>query len=762
MNVIFKRNNKRNNHKPNKKRVIIIGSVIGAVVLALAIFAIYGALQIKPIKAQAGVIKADVSNVASCIAQRDMTAAVVASDQIRVDSSALRDSISTPYWKVIASLPIVGKQIKSAISLTEILDTTNDNIIVPLIGLLEAHPTDTVMVDGYINADAVIAYVEYFDSITPVMNDVSVRMQEVDVSLVDTDGKITAYLNGFIQLADVVNEASGRVLVPTVDMLREYPIDSIKTETGYNNEALRSYLIFIDGLLPEVEYIASYIENKDLGVLDANGKVKEYTAEITSFVGFLDDASKKVIRPLIDQLEQTPLDNIKADGGFNVVVINEYLTFIEGVMPDFREISLEMDALDVSLLDANGKISEYQDKLDHIIDTYEKGEKYLPLIHTILGDGSDRFYFLGTQGTSEIRASGGFPGTVGSLSIENGLLFIGDFHPIHDDFYPYMPIPVAANVTAEERDLFYGMPFPWDADFCPDFERVGEIWAVSYEKCKDKKVDGVISLTPSIIQDLLVFLGDIELSDGTVLTGENATRFLNFEIYAKYQSVSAGGDNESRNEYADSLFAEIAEKTMSLLIDEFKVAYMPEFLGVLSDGIESRNIMFWFSDEEEQEIAISSGSSGGLNSDPENPEAGVYFSLCNACKMGWYLDINIECSEPVVNVDNSCTYDVAVTFTNTITYQEASAYYGYINTGNGSMSCLIHLFAPAGGTVSDFSVTGGFTITEKTYRDWELGYMRGYLSPGGSTTVTYKVTTAPGVDTPLGFSVTPNMTEYRD
>lgn len=754
------KSNESNNHKVNKKRVRIVILVIGVFLLGFILSGLYGVSQIRPIKAQASGLKADVRTVVAYVAQRDLVAARSASDQMRVDSSELREAISTPYWKIISSLPIVGKQLKSAVKLTEILDTTNNEIIVPMIDLMEEHPADTVIASGTINTDAVIAYVEYFEKITLVMNDLSVEMQDIDVSMVDSDGKIMAYLNGFIQLTDVMNEASGRVLMPAVDMLRRYPIDSIKTEAGYDNEALRSYLIFIDNVLPEVEYMASYIENKDFGTLDPNGKVREYTTEVVVFVGFLDDTSKKVIRPLIDQLEQTPLDYIKADGGFNVIVINEYLTFMEGVMPDFREISAEMDGLEVSHLNSNGKISEYQEKLNHIIDTYDKGEKYLPLIHSILGDGSDRFYFLGTQGTSEIRASGGFPGTVGSLCIENGLLYIGDFHPIHDDFFHFY-MPPSANITAEERELFYGMPYPWDADFCPDFERVGEIWALSYEECKNKKVDGVISLTPSIIQELLKFLGDVELSDGTVLTGENATQFLNFEIYAKYQSANSGGDYDSRNDYVDGLFAETAKKTMSLLVDEFKVAYMPEFLGVLSDGIESRNIMFWFADETEQQIAIDTDSSGGLNRDAENPQAGVYFSLCNACKMGWFVDIITECGNPVINEDGSRTYDIIVTFANTLTVQDAPKYYGYITFGSGYINCLIHLFAPAGGTVSDFATSNGVKVIYKSYKGLDLGYINCGLNPGCSMTVTYKVTTAPGVETPLAFSVTPNMTEYR-
>lgn len=735
-------------------RGIIILLVLINIVLGLGL---YGAFQIKPIKEQARTLKEDVKVVASYIAQKDMDAAQAASEKMKADNAALRDAVTTPYWKVVAKFPVVGPQLKSAIKLTEILDVADDSIIVPMIALLRQYPTDNVLVDGSLNGEAITAYVGYIDSVMPVMNDLSAQMKDVNVSMVDSDGKIGMFIEAFIMATDVLNEASGRVLTPLSEQLQKYPTDSIKTETGFNNEALRSYLMFIDNMFPEVQYVTEYIDTKDFSRIDPNGKIKEYTGEISTLVGFLSNASNKVIRPLIDQLEECPLDNIKADDGFNVVVINEYLTFIEGVMPGFKEVSQEMQDLELAHMDANGKITEYKEKLDRIITIYDEGEEYLPLIHTILGDGSDKFYLVAAQNSAEIRASGGFPGSIGSLSIKDGIMTIGDFSSVYKNYY--YGFPEGSNVTAQERELFSGMPFPWDADFCPDFERVGKIWALGYEARKKVHVDGVISMTPAIIQELLKFLGDIELSDGTVLTGENATSFLQHEVYVKYQNEYSP-DNED-NDFVDDLFAETAKKTMSILVSEFKVGYMPEFLNVLHNGIEDRIIMFWFEDEESQEVARRTGSSGGLNRDKDNPAAGVYFNLVNACKMGWYIDLFVECGDAVKNADGSCTYNVTVTVSNIITYAEAAAVSGYITT-SGYVNGIVYFFAPAGGTVSDFSSTGWNDVAIKNYSDLDLGYLNCILNPGNTITVTYKVTTAPGVDTPLTFSVTPTLTNYRD
>ena len=73
------------------------------------------------------------------------------------------------------------------------------------------------------------------------------------------------------------------------------------------------------------------------------------------------------------------------------------------------------------------KITEYTDKMKMLVQTYADAEQYLNLFDTFLGDGEDRTYLLVAQNSAEIRASGGFPGSIGTIRIEDGILYIGDF-----------------------------------------------------------------------------------------------------------------------------------------------------------------------------------------------------------------------------------------------------------------------------------------------------------------------------------------------
>ena len=313
----------------------------------------------------------------------------------------------------------------------------------------------------------------------------------------------------------------------------------------------------------------------------------------------------------------------------------------------------------------------------------------------------------------------------------------------------------------EEKELFGSwMNAPRDACFDPAFERVAYIWALAYEQKNSEHVNGVVSLTPAIIQNMLGYIGNVTLSDGTELTSENATQVLQYDLYYKYLNANA---SSSAGDYVDNLFAETAKVTMAKLVSDFDVKKAGDYYKVFSDGAKNRTVMMWMEDEEEQELVKNAGCSGGLNEDPQNPETGVYFSISDPCKLGWFLNIDTQISEPVVNSNGSSTYEVIATYSNTLSDNDKINAGRYI-LGNygGTITGYIHIFAPAGGTISDIEMSNGDTMYTGNYNNLQVAYRFGNsIAPGSSITVTYKVTTASGVTNPLGVNSTPTLQNYR-
>lgn len=477
-----------------------------------------------------------------------------------------------------------------------------------------------------------------------------------------------------------------------------------------------------------------------------------------------DTAVSQIALPAIDLLEVAPLDSLKAGEGFNVRVIDQYLTFAESIMPEVQGVMEHLNAVDLGRFGLSPKITGYLDLANEVLALYREDPAFFQRIHNMLGVEEDRLYLIAVQNPSEIRAGGGFPGSFGRVRIQDGILTVGEFSSVVN--YMYHGTPPGVTITAEEWELFphlSGIRDARDAELCPDYPRVGYIWAKAYEHMHKEPVAGVISITPHIVQRLLAATGsEIILFDGTVLNGSNAMQVLLHDIYFNYFSKNYVAGRET---ISDELFTEAAKKTMELLTGDFSFSRLLGYLPVAKDSLADRTLMFWMADEAEQEFMVQLGWHGGLNTDPQNPAAGVYFSNVLASKMGWYTMIHTEIGARTQNEDGSYSYPMTVVFENTATKEEIKTATTYISGGgSGSIYGVAFFFAPAGGTVSDFHASNNQTIYDKTYNGHSLGYMPKFtLNAESSVTITYTVTTAPGVETPLTVSKTPtaqNSMEY--
>ena len=488
----------------------------------------------------------------------------------------------------------------------------------------------------------------------------------------------------------------------------------------------------------------------------------KYVKSVNTLVSVAEDASDNILKPALDVMDEYPLEGLKVGDGFSVSTINAYLNLLEDIEPRIESITTKMQTVKLPL----GKtemLSEYTQMLTKLTAAYKENGEYLPLFRAFLGDGSDKLYLLAAQNSAEIRASGGFPGSMGTIRIEDGVLTIDDFKTVYD-MISVNP-PTEAHITDTEYLLFSGsLDYARDACYIPDFERVGEIWALAYESKNDEHIDGVISLTPVIIQKVLAYTGAVTLSDGTELNGDNATQMLQKDLYYKYLSSNSSYKISNANDYVDSLFAETAKIVMGKLVDDFDINRIADYSKIFTDGGKDRTILMWMEDETAESYVKAAGCSGALNDDPSNPEAGVFFSGANGSKLGWFVSLDTQIGDDVtINDDGSRTYDVTVTVSNDITRDDMYRAGNYIiGNYNGQVESYLHLFAPAGGTISDFETSNSMTMNMDEYHGLEVAYnVEFMLAPSNPVTVTYKVTTAPGVSTPLKISQTPTLQSYR-
>ncbi len=559
--------------------------------------------------------------------------------------------------------------------------------------------------------------------------------------------------------APVPREMSVSELIKEVNNLKdnlETIVDDIEAEEINSAESK------VLGLTLKTAAIRDSLSATMTNLGDSMPSLNAELKNIQKILDLVDTLAETVLEPLLEQYRKHPFSDFRSGEGVSTKLLCTYLDFAESLMPGIEGLVEQAASVDLSLVDGDGEIAGYLESMDGLLEMYHKDEAAFDRLKSMFGGNEDRVYLIAAQNSSEIRSSGGFPGAVGVVRITDGVLVVDDFKKVYNVLAAYTP--AKANITRVENELFhYGLQAPRDADHCPDFERVAYIWSLGYEAGMGEPVDGVITMTPVVVQRLLNVLDEeIKLFDGTILNGDNATRGLQYDLYYKYYSNSVY--QQGRDRYVDQLFADAAKKSLNLAMDNLSLSDFSSYLDMFGECIEDRTFMVWMKDEAEQNIIRALEWNGGLNTDPKNPKTGIYYTSTDASKMGWFLNMDAEIGAPSKNEDGSCTYPVTVTFYNVIAEDEirnASWYIIGVNSRGGIIGSA-YFFAPAGGMIHDISVSTNAKFQMSNYHDLDLAYMPPFeIHPGELITVTYNVTTAPGVETPLELSMTPTVQNYR-
>lgn len=470
--------------------------------------------------------------------------------------------------------------------------------------------------------------------------------------------------------------------------------------------------------------------------------------ELMSIYG---NASDTIIKPFITQMRNHPLSNLKVDGGFNISLVNSYLDFADSIRPQIDDINKRMQNIEFKVLPKE-KIEGILGKFSGLMQTFDSFKKYAPLIRAFCGSGENKSYLVLAQNSAEIRASGGFPGSVGTITITDGVLRVGDFSSISHHINIYYP----DDFVMPEREIeLFGNDYSYlarDADYNPNFERMASLIKLGYNYEVLDRVDGVVSFTPIVIERLLKYTGtSFTIDDGSQITGDNAMQIIQRELYYKQ------GTGVYTNDYVDSLFSEVAKKAMKQFVEGFDVKKVAEYVKFFEEGFADRSVMLWIDNPEAEEVVKQCGCSGNVNFDSTKPESGIFFSCWNAARLGMHIDIQPTIVQESTNDKGQKEYNIEVKYYNAISAEEIGMG-SYIAGGcGGSIPGYIYFFAPAGGTISDFNVSNGLGISMSDYAGLQVGYSKDFwLNPGETIVVSYKVTTAEGADS-LRIVTTPTI-----
>jgi hypothetical protein len=228
-------------------------------------------------------------------------------------------------------------------------------------------------------------------------------------------------------------------------------------------------------------------------------------------------------------------------------------------------------------------------------------DEALPLLETLIplaGYPKPADYIVVLQNSQELRATGGFLGTVGTLEVDGGDLktfAFGDVYnldnPASGKWKEVPPDPIKQRLGVPAwyfRDANWSPDFPTSAEKLMDFY-VREIYTGTGKTVP--KPGGVIALNPPFFQLLLRMTGPITI-DGFTFDANNFFDQLEYQVEVGY--LSKGTIPQSQRK---EIVAKLGDALLAKLT-ELPASRWPDLLDLATQSLERKQIQVYSSDPE--------------------------------------------------------------------------------------------------------------------------------------------------------------------
>ncbi|MDN4490660.1 DUF4012 domain-containing protein [Demequina sp. SYSU T00068] len=371
-----------------------------------------------------------------------------------------------------------------------------------------------------------------------------------------------------------------------------------------------------------------------------------------------------------------------------------------------------------------GPFVELREQLETVGGIVQGGHVAAELLPTMLGGDEPRTYLVMVQNNAEPRTTGGIPGAVIEVTVEDGRMTQGRYASASSMVVP----DGVGGLTDDELRIFSERMeiYPHDVNFTPEFPRSAELmtrfWAAEF----DETVDGVLSVDPVALGWMLAGASPTEIADFTLTSDSLADVMLN-QAYFAFEDPAE----------QDAFFARASAELFGRI-----VSGETNVLGGVERAIEAGRFMIWSADGGEQELLATTPAAGAfLESDDA---LGVFLNDGSGSKIGYYVDTATTVTNHLCTDGSLAGQTIAVTLTHTYDGDVAdlpeyiSGGDVYVPAGEFHANLLVY---PRGGTgvtkVTEDGAQAGLNPEQQEGRT--VGTVRVVLEPGQSVTYTFEI-----------------------
>ena len=450
-------------------------------------------------------------------------------------------------------------------------------------------------------------------------------------------------------------------------------------------------------------------------------------------------------------------ENIRFEGGgFNLEPFRQAIGALPAVDAAFSQAQAKIAGIDRADLlplvdDAVGQVIEVIDEAAPLSHT---ATAVLPTALKMLGEDGPRTYLVLFQNNAEIRATGGAAAAAVYVRAEGGRLTLeGTTGSTRFESGPLSGVQTL-ELPADTLALY-------DPEFAissqnftrtPNFPTAAQLFQSKIAAQEGFAVDGVVSLDPVVLADILSVTGGVTV-EGIEVNADNAVDILLSETYLRFPGDQAP---------ADAFFAATSATVFQKLVSgDWDLMRMLDVFA--NAGVEQR-LYGWFAREEEEQVARELGIDGSMKSDNvETTEVGIFLNDAAVSKLEYYLSTSVAVTcDPAAR-----SVTTAITMTNSVDRDDLTFHilarrsptYGGDKT---SMLFDVLYFAPPGATIT--GVDPGSGDAEELARASTEGGRNAQsiavlLDRGQTRTVSYTSVLPEGDLGPLSVRYSPTVTD---
>lgn len=464
--------------------------------------------------------------------------------------------------------------------------------------------------------------------------------------------------------------------------------------------------------------------------------VGDQTGAVQVVADVVDNLAQHGLPPLVDAVALVdPAALAPVDGRVDLDPLRAAAPQVVGADTAVQAAVAQLDGLDTSRLvgELADPVEELHRQVDAVAATTATAARAATLLPSMLGSAEPRTYLVLVQNNAEPRATGGIPGTVLVLRVEDGRIEVADQRSggsltgLAEPALPLTETEVALFSPLVGTDMR-------DVTFTPDFPRSAALARAIWQQEVGGEVDGVLSVDPGALAHVLEATGPVALDGGGELTRDNAVAELLNGVYLRV------ADPEAQDAYFASTAATVFGAVASGQGDAGGV------VDALAQAAREGRLMVWSAHDDEQALLAPTVLAGALTGSAGDDEAvvGVYLNDGTQAKMGYYLDLDVTGQARECRPDGSQVVDLDVTLTSTAP-PDAARLPEYLVGGllpAGQVQTNVLVYGPSGGFIESVRVNSTETGVLAQVHDG-LGVVgRTFtLAPGQTATLDLEIVT---------------------